>query len=184
MCMYNGTSNSTQVTDEQTPIENQQDELIVDHDYSSQPIDTQSDVGQSGYMSDFQLSDESEIVCIYDLPPPFFPDLTDVGSVEEEQENSFQTNSNTVDSDSDTTHSTPTGDTCYRCADIQLYEDLRMCHSCQEYFCSRCLPQLDIAILQCCNFHNIVFWFCSSECRCGYDRESVRTFHRILTDCL
>ena len=78
----------------------------------------------------------------------------------------------------------PDGGLCDKCGHGNLYSDMRFCHTCTNEFCLPCAPPLHTAVLQCCNLHNIILWFCSSMCRRGHTRVSVRHVHKIVEDCV
>ena len=54
------------------------------------------------------------------------------------------------------------------------YAALRTCYECCSCFCLMCAPRLGVAVLQCCNYHGLVLWFCSEVCRTGHTSETVR----------
>jgi len=73
---------------------------------------------------------------------------------------------------------------CDFCNVLQAYTFLRTCHECSEQFCIPCAPPLSVAVLQCCNFHGLVVWFCSESCRSLHTSESVRNLFTPEGECI
>lgn len=74
---------------------------------------------------------------------------------------------------------------CDKCKHMFDYNDLRVCHGCGQTFCIPCAPTLAVAVLQCCNYHGCVVWFCNVLCRDVNDDEyTVRIAHSLKDKCL
>ena len=75
-------------------------------------------------------------------------------------------------------------DNCDLCGHTYRYNDLRMCYRCLNFFCDSCALPVSVSILQCCNYHCLVIWFCSAPCREGLTRATVRAVHNVQTPCV
>ena len=75
-------------------------------------------------------------------------------------------------------------DRCDICYFMFKYNDLRMCYKCVKTFCDSCALPVNISILQCCNYHCNILWFCSEQCREGLTRATVRAVHNVQTPCV
>ena len=80
--------------------------------------------------------------------------------------------------------SQPYPNTCDFCKQQVMYKDLRMCYTCLTDFCIVCAPPVYISVLQCCNYHKLVLWFCSATCRQGYTENTVRSVHNVQNQCV
>ena len=72
---------------------------------------------------------------------------------------------------------------CDFCDEEFLYSNLRVCYGCDNVFCLNCAPPVRFAILQCCNYHGFVLWFCSEECKGEYTEEDVRSMNILEKTC-
>ena len=64
-------------------------------------------------------------------------------------------------------------DKCSMCEQMFVYNDLRMCYKCLKTFCDSCALPVNVSVLQCCNCHCLILWFCSAQCREGLTRATV-----------
>ena len=72
---------------------------------------------------------------------------------------------------------------CDFCKFLFQPASLRVCYDCDLTFCLGCAPRLGVAVLQCCNYHGLVLWFCSDLCRRGHSAEQVRVSNQITEPC-
>lgn len=73
--------------------------------------------------------------------------------------------------------------TCDFCTELFLYRHLRICQDCESAFCLDCAPPLQTAVLQCCNYHGLVLWYCSDSCRAGHSASTVRLAYAVEDNC-
>ena len=74
-------------------------------------------------------------------------------------------------------HPLPKEGECWFCMRKFEYAALRKCFACNDYFCLKCAPSLQDAVLQCCNMHSVAIWFCSAFCRHGKNADTVRQLY-------
>lgn len=93
--------------------------------------------------------------------------------------------SDSTEYDSDTVPGSPLRiRPCKVCKYLKDSNELRTCNTCGISFCITCAPPLAVAVLQCCNFHGRVVWFCSAKCNEGNDEYAVRIAHCLREDCI
>ena len=140
-------------------------------------IEEPAEVNQEEHVDDH--GEEREIVS-YDIPPPLplevYSDYVEFMNRGPDYENSPMPHANcqTIYDE----------DKCDFCEHRFMYDDLRMCYRCLNDFCSTCALPVNVSVLQCCNYHNLVLWFCSPVCREGLTRATVRAVHNVKTPCV